>query len=357
MPSMLNHHQLIQLCEKVEQGHLLTHAEVLELVQLDEQQAPILFACADRIREREVGSDIHLRGLIEFSNICIRQCQYCGLYCKNKNVDRYRMKEDEIFETAELAKQLGYPSLVLQSGEDPYYNAKRLAPLIARIKNELNVAITLSAGEFTRDEYQLLHDAGVDRYLLRFETSDEQLYRKLHPDSKLADRLKCLDYLTETGYQVGTGCMVGLPGETPEIFADNLLLLKKYNVGMVGIGPFLSNPDTPLATAPNGTVLATLKAVAITRLLLPDTNIPATTALGTLDKIGREKALQAGANVIMPNVSPMRFRELYKLYPNKMCVTADQGRAAAITLVESLGRTVGTTKGHAPLRRNKTNAE
>lgn len=357
MPSTFSHYELLQLCDEVEHGHLLTNAEVLELVQLGEQQALVLFACADRIRQREVGDDIHLRGLIEFSNICIRQCQYCGLYCKNKNVDRYRMKEDEIYETAQLAKEMGYPSLVLQSGEDPYYNANRLASLIERIKNNLGVAITLSAGEFTRDEYQLLHDAGVDRYLLRFETSDEQLYRKLHPDSNLSDRLKCLDYLTETGYQVGTGFMVGLPGETAEIFANNLLLLKKYNVGMVGIGPFLANPDTPLCDAPNGTVLATLKAVAITRLLLPDTNIPATTALGTLDKTGREKALQAGANVIMPNVSPMRFRELYKLYPNKMCVTADQGRTAAITLVESLGRTVGTTKGHAPLRRKTHHAQ
>jgi biotin synthase len=348
--------QLIHLCEKAESGHILTQTELRALVQLDEQQSAILFACADRIRQREVGDDIHLRGLIEFSNICIRECQYCGLYCRNKNVDRYRMKEDEIVETAQMAKEMGYPSLVLQSGEDPYYNAKRLAQLIQRIKDNLGVAITLSAGEFTRNEYKMLHDAGVDRYLLRFETSDEQLYRKLHPDSNLSDRLKCLDYLTETGYQVGTGFMVGLPGETPEIFADNLLLLKKYNVGMVGIGPFLPNPDTPLSTAASGSVLGTLKAVALTRLLLPDTNIPATTALGTLDKAGREKALQAGANVIMPNVSPMHFRELYKLYPNKMCVTADQGRTASIALVESLGRTVGTTKGHAPLRRNKQNA-
>lgn len=357
MVNDLDNQQLQQLCTKVETGHILTHAELLQLVQLDEELAPILFACADHIRKREVGDDIHLRGLIEFSNICIRQCQYCGLFCRNKNVDRYRMKEDEILETARIAKEMGYPSLVLQSGEDPYYNANRLAPLIARIKNDLDVAITLSAGEFTRDEYLLLHDAGVDRYLLRFETSDENLYRKLHPDSTLTDRLKCLDYLTETGYQVGTGFMVGLPGETPQIFVNNLLLLKKYNVGMVGIGPFLSNPDTPLCDAASGTVLDTIKAVALTRLLLPDTNIPATTALGTLDKTGREKALQAGANVIMPNVSPMRFRELYKLYPNKMCITADQGRTAAITLVESLGRTVGITKGHAPLRRNETNAK
>lgn len=349
----LTDEELTQLCSKAELDSSLSFEELLYLVQLDEKQAPIVFAAADRVRKRMVGDAVHLRGLIEFSNICIRQCQYCGLHCRNNQVKRYRMKEDEIFATAELAKQMGYPSLVLQSGEDPFYNnhVERLANVIYRIKNELGVAITLSAGEFSKENYQRLKDAGVDRYLLRFETSDATLYRKLHPDSELEERLQCLQYLAETGYQVGTGFMVGLPDETPSIFANNLLLLKKLNVGMVGIGPFLPSQDTPLKDARSGTSLGTLIAVALTRLLLPDTNIPATTALGTLDKDGRIKALQAGANVMMPNVSPMEFRELYKLYPNKLCVTADQGRDTAIKLVESIGRVVSMTAGHAPSRK------
>lgn len=349
----LSDEELIQLCHRVEISSSLSFEELIYLVQLDERQAQILFATADRVRQRMVGDAVHLRGLIEFSNICIRQCQYCGLYCRNNQVKRYRMKEDEIFATAGHAVKMGYPSLVLQSGEDPFYNThiERLAGVISRIKNELKVAITLSAGEFSKADYQRLKDAGVDRYLLRFETSDAKLYRELHPDSQLDDRLQCLQYLAETGYQVGTGFMVGLPRETPEIFANNLLLLKKLNVGMVGIGPFLPNQDTPLKGEASGTSLGTLIAVALTRLLLPDTNIPATTALGTLDKDGRIKALQAGANVMMPNVSPMEFRELYKLYPNKLCVTADQGRDTAIKLVESIGRVVSFSAGHAPLRK------
>ena len=292
-----------------------------------------------------------MRGLIEFSNICIRKCQYCGLACYNKSIDRYRMKIDEIIDTAKAAEDLGYPSIVLQSGEDPYYNADRLSEVMQQIKSSTNLAITLSAGEYSYAEYQQLKTAGADRYLLRFETSDETLYRQLHPDSHLQERLLCLEHLDQAGFQVGTGFMVGLPGETPQIFANNLLLLKKYNAGMVGIGPFLSNQDTPMRVDHNGTVLGTLKAVALTRILIPNANIPATTALGTLDKLGREKALQAGANVIMPNVSPMKFRELYKLYPNKMCVTADQGRETAIKMVESIGRTVALDPGHAPQNR------
>lgn len=342
-----------EICHKATQTSQLSNAEILALVNAHNEDDQLIFATANQIRMNNVGSDIHLRGLIEFSNICIRECQYCGLYCRNKKIKRYRMPIDDIIATAESAHKIGYQSIVLQSGEDPFYNANRLAEVISKIKSKLDIAITLSAGEFTYDEYKTLKQAGVNRYLLRFETSDPQLYRQLHPDSQLDERLECLKYLKALDFEVGTGFMVGLPNETPQIFANNLELLQKLDVDMIGIGPFVANPDTPLKEASSGTVQNGLKAVAITRMLMPTANIPATTAMGTLDPQGREKALNAGANVIMPNVSPMKFRELYQLYPGKMCITSDQGRIIAEQMIKDIGRTVAQTQGHSLKFRSK----
>lgn len=344
---------ITEVCQKALTTSQLNMDEILTLVQANEIDNQQIFATADKIRLDNVGNDVHLRGLIEFSNICIRECQYCGLYCRNKKIKRYRMPIDDIIATAESAYKIGYKSIVLQSGEDPFYNANRIAEVIQKIKDKLDIAITLSAGEFSFNEYQMLKQAGVNRYLLRFETSDSKLYRELHPDSHLEDRLECLNYLSELKFEVGTGFMVGLPNETPQIFANNLSLLQKLDVDMIGIGPFVANPDTPLKNASSGTVQNGLKAVSITRILIPTANIPATTALGTLDPHGREKALKAGANVIMPNVSPMKFRELYQLYPGKMCITSDQGRLVAEKMIKDIGRTVAQTQGHSFKFRSK----
>lgn len=337
------------ICEKaLTDGHL-SKEEIITLLNCPEDHSDIIFQTADAVRKNEMGDEVHLRGLIEFSNYCKKNCEYCGIRGKNKNIDRYRLTKEQIIQTAKNAEGLGYRSVVMQSGEDPYFTAEMIADLITCIKKETDLAITLSAGEFTYEEYKLMKEAGADRYLLRFETSSEELYKKLHPDSDFKERIHCLRMLEELGYQVGTGFMVGLPGETPEIMADNLLLLQQLDVDMAGIGPFLPNPDTSLAGAAGGNLVNSLKAVAIARLLLRNAHIPATTAMGSLDPKGREKALQAGANVVMPNVSPQEVREMYQLYPNKICLRDDPAhcRGCITGKIHSLGRTVSAEHGHS----------
>ncbi|MFZ5354340.1 MAG: [FeFe] hydrogenase H-cluster radical SAM maturase HydE [Bacillota bacterium] len=341
--------KISKLCDESIKGKLLNKEEILELLVCDEQSAAMVFAAADRVRQQEMGDDVHLRGLIEFSNYCKRNCEYCGLRRGNKNIERYRLETDEIIDTAINAEKLGYRSVVLQSGEDPYYTVEKICRVVEGIKAKTDLAVTLSCGEFSYDEYKLMKEAGADRYLIRFETSNKELYQKLHPDSVFEERLECLRNLRKLDYQVGSGFMVGLPGETHEIIADNLLLLKELDVDMAGIGPFIPNPDTGLAGESGGKLLDALKAVAIARLLLRNAHLPATTAMGSLDPKGREKALCAGANVVMPNVSPMRFRELYALYPNKICVTDDPGhcRNCITGKIKALGRSVSTEHGHS----------
>lgn len=324
-------------------------SDLLELINTDEEQAKIIFEEADKLREQEMGNEVHLRGLIEFSNYCSRECLYCGLRRDIKPLVRYRMSIDEIVDSAIKAETLGYRSVVLQSGEDPFYTAAQLSELVFRIKTSTSLAVTLSCGEFNYEDYKHIKAAGADRYLLRFETSDSGLYSFLHPDSKLEQRLECLQYLKDLDYQIGTGFMVGLPGETPETMAKNLMLLKEFDVDMAGIGPFIPNPQTPLSNEKGGTLLMSLKAVALARLILKNAHIPATTAMGSLDPQGRQKALKAGANVVMPNVTPMKYREMYQLYPNKICLTDDPGhcRNCITGIIHSLGRTVATDQGHS----------
>jgi biotin synthase len=344
-----NMQKVYAICEKALHSGNLSKEEIILLLQCPEEQSDIIFQTADAVRKKEVGDQVHLRGLIEFSNYCKKNCEYCGIRGKNKSIDRYRLSQEEILQTAIRAESLGYRSVVMQSGEDPFFTAEILADMISTIKSHTDLAITLSAGEFSYDEYKIIKEAGADRYLLRFETSSEELYQKLHPDSDFHQRIKCLHMLEELGYQVGSGFMVGLPGETPEILADNLLLLQKLDLDMAGIGPFLPNSDTNLAGAPGGTLINSLKAVAIARLLLRNAHIPATTAMGSLDPKGREKALQAGANVIMPNVTPEEFREMYQLYPNKICLRDDPAhcRKCITGKIQGLGRTVSTEHGHS----------
>jgi biotin synthase len=349
-----NYQKIQQLSQKAYSGAALDKSEIIELFSCPDEYSQLIFDAADKLRKEEVGDEVHLRGLIEFSNYCKRNCEYCGLRRDNKNLLRYRLEIAEIIETAKNAESLGYRSVVMQSGEDPYYTAERIARIVDGIKKCTDLAVTLSCGEFSFNEYKLMKDSGADRYLLRFETSDKALYKTLHPDSDFDERIQCLHFLKELDYQLGSGFMVGLPGETIETLADNLLLLKEFDFDMVGIGPFIPNPDTNLANQKGGLLSQALLAVALTRLTLRNAHIPATTAMGSLDPKGREKALNAGANVVMPNVSPMKFRELYALYPNKICITDDPGhcRNCITGKIHGLGRSVAKGHGHS-LKKNR----
>ncbi|MGM0419764.1 MAG: [FeFe] hydrogenase H-cluster radical SAM maturase HydE [Bacillota bacterium] len=278
-----------------------------------------IYQRADRLRKNIHGDKVHLRGLIEFSNFCRRSCYYCGLRKENRRIKRYRMKNKEIIAAAETALNLGYGTVVLQSGEDPYITKNMMTEIIKEIKVRTGLAVTLSLGERTKEEYVIWKEAGADRYLLRFETSDPDLYQNLHPYGSLSTRLKHLHWLKEIGYQVGSGSLVGLPGQSEKSLLADLDLYRSLELDMVGIGPYLVNPDTPLADKDNGSLDLTYKMIALTRIKLPYAHLPATTALGSLDRQGREKALQIGANVMMPNVTPKKYRSDYKLYPNKIC--------------------------------------
>ena len=341
--------EILEICGKAKNGAVLDKNDVIKLLEASDTDAQLIFETANKIREEQMGNEVHLRGLIEFSNYCKRICTYCGIRAGVQDLTRYRLSVDEIVKTAVNAEKLGYRSVVLQSGEDPFYTADVVAAFVDGIKRETDLAITLSIGEYSYQDYKLMKEAGADRFLLRFETSDRELYKKLHPDSDLDSRLECLKILGQLNFQVGTGFMVGLPGETTDIFANNLLLLREFNVDMAGIGPFIPNPKTPLSATAGGTLVNSLKAVALARILLRDAHIPATTAMGTLNPKGREMALNAGANVVMPNVTPMQYREMYQLYPDKICLTDDPGhcRNCITGKIHGLGRTVAKDHGHS----------
>ena len=311
----MDYHEWI---EKAEKTHQLDKSEIVALLKNEECQAD-LAAAADRVRAAFVGDDIHLRGLIEFSNICKQNCMYCGLRRDNKKVERYRLSKDEIVSFAQKAKAYGYKTVVMQSGEDMHFTTKHLTDILREVK-ALGLAITLSIGEKTSEEYNAYKEAGADRYLLRIETTDKALYEELNPGMSFENRMRCLRDLKELGYEVGTGCLIGLPNQTVESLADDILFFKSIDADMVGIGPFIPNGDTPLKDSAGGTFPMSLRFVAILRLLLPDINIPATTAMETLDRNARVIALQAGANVVMPNVTEGDYRRKYALYPGKICI-------------------------------------
>ncbi|GAV22775.1 [FeFe] hydrogenase H-cluster radical SAM maturase HydE [Carboxydothermus pertinax] len=300
-----------------------------------------LFALADSIRFREKGDKVYLRGIIEFSNHCRRNCLYCGLRRDNKKLSRYRMSPEEIIKRAKEIAALGIKTVVLQSGEDPYYRLKDLVELVSRIK-ELGVYVTLSIGELSTRAYRELKKAGADRYLLRHETANQKLYAALHPDGSFENRRRCLYVLKDLGYEVGAGNMVGLPGQTDDMLWEDLLFMEKLQPEMVGIGPFIPHPHTPLAKEKGGTLEQTLTMIALTRLTLPKANIPATTALGTIHPEGRELGLKAGANVVMPNMTPQPYRPLYQLYPGKICVNEDPDACLPCLKkrIEGIGRIV-----------------
>ena len=319
--------------------------DIIEILK-DDSNNDWLFSLADKTREEYVGDEVHLRGLIEFSNICKRQCKYCGLRCEDKFIDRYRISKENIISYAEHAVNMGYKTIVLQSGEDEYYNTDLMCEIIEGIK-KLGVALTLSIGEKTYEEYKAFKVAGADRYLIRIETTDKTLYNQMHPNMDFDNRVRCLEDLGRLGYEVGTGCLVGLPNQTIESLADDILFFKEINADMVGIGPFIPHPHTPLKDSATGSFTLALKVMALTRILLKDINIPATTAMETLNPNGRIIALQSGANVVMPNVTTTEYRAKYEIYPNKICINEnpDKCKGCISAKIQSIGRTVSTSFG------------
>ncbi|HWP96340.1 MAG TPA: [FeFe] hydrogenase H-cluster radical SAM maturase HydE [Syntrophomonadaceae bacterium] len=344
---------------KIAKGANLDKSDLMKLLSLEAPDSlQQLYDTANRIRKEQVGEEVHLRGLIEFSNYCRRNCFYCGLRRTNCLLSRYRMDLDEILDTVALAEALGYHTVVLQSGEDGYYTLERLTWLVKQIKQRHKVAITLSVGELPRHYYEELYDVGADRYLIRFETSNPDLYARLHPDSRFQHRMTILQWLKEIGYEVGSGIMIGLPGQTLEDLAGDILAFKDLDLDMIGVGPYISHPETPLGGERNGSVDMTLKVIALTRIVTKNTNIPATTALATLrPDDGREMALEAGANVLMPNVTPVKYRAMYELYPDKVCIEEGSNQCWNCTQrrIQSIGRQVGRGAGMSLNKLNRNN--
>ncbi len=335
-----------------------TVEEALELLRTPPEKRQALFDRADAVRKEHMGDDVYLRGIIEFSNICSNKCAYCGIRALNTKVNRYHMSADEILEVAKQMAGWQQGTIVLQSGEaDSPEENKWIGEVVKRLKKETNLAVTLSVGNRSKDVYKYWHECGAERYLLRFETSDPKLFADMHPDCTLEERLACLDALRETRYQVGGGFMIGVPGETLEILANNILLCRKYDFDMIGIGPFIPHPDTPFASKANAYKDDTdmfFVAVAVLRIFNPDAHIPATTAFDAVfpEHQGRNLVLQRGANIFMPNNTPQKYRGDYLLYPDKPCVDEDTGQCALCIQgrISLLGRKIGEGAGHSKKR-------
>ena len=331
-----------QLINKLEAESHLTKEEWITLIEnRSEESAKYLFEKARKWQHRYYGNQIYTRGLIEFTNYCKNDCYYCGIRRSNCNVERYRLTEEQIMECCQDGYALGFRTFVLQGGEDGWFTQERLEGIVRAIKESYaDCAVTLSLGERTKESYRRLFEAGADRYLLRHETADEAHYRSLHPpELSAAHRKRCLWDLKEIGYQTGTGFMVGSPGQTAAHLAEDMMFIRKLEPHMVGIGPFVPHHDTPFARESGGTVELTLYLIGLLRVMLPKLLLPATTALGTIDARGREKGVLAGANVVMPNLSPTSVRRKYELYDNKIC-TGDEAaecRSCLNRRMESIG--------------------
>jgi biotin synthase len=331
------------------------------LRETDDQALEQLWDAADGVRKKHVGDAVHLRGLIEASNYCVRKCTYCGLASENKEMVRYRMNADEILSCAEEAASYGYGTVVIQTGEDYGVKTQWLADIIKRVKSRLPLAVTLSMGERPFKDLEIWLNAGADRYLLRFETSDTELYKLIHPPlpNQTIDRFEILHQLKQLGYETGSGVMIGIPGQTYRTLANDIDTFRQYDMDMIGVGPYIPNPDTPLEkgglsfdVSPDdqvhNTEMMTYKVIALTRLVCPDANIPSTTALATINKkSGRELGLSRGANVVMPNLTPVEYRTKYDIYPGKACLneTAKQCQGCLSARIASIGRTIGTGYG------------
>ncbi len=341
------------LTEKLIRDHTLAREEYARLLEAsgDPEVRAGLSQEAVRLRKLYYGDKVFTRGLIEFTNYCKNNCYYCGIRCQNPHAKRYRLSREEILDCCENGYGLGFRTFVLQGGEDPFFTDEKVTEIIREIKTRYpDCALTLSIGERSFESYRRFREAGADRYLLRHETADEAHYRKLHPENlTLANRKRCLRDLKALGYQVGAGFMVGSPGQTSAELAEDLCFLEELQPEMVGIGPFIPHHETPFAEEEAGSVDLTLFLLSVIRILLPKVLLPATTALGTLDPRGREKGLLAGANVVMPNLSPVKNRKQYDLYDNKICTgeEAAECRDCLARRVESVGYRLVTERGDA----------
>ena len=309
-----------EIIERFAAEHDLTDGELKMILGTNEYDSE-LFAAADAERKKYYGKSVYLRGLIEFTSFCKNDCLYCGLRRSNTAAERYRLSKEQILECCRTGYDIGFRTFVLQGGEDPHYTDDILCDIVSEIRAGYpDCAITLSIGEKSRESYQRYYDAGANRFLLRHETADSGHYAKLHPSSMSSDnRRRCLFDLKEIGYQVGTGFMVGSPFQTAENIIADLRFMQTLLPDMIGIGPFISHKDTPFADEPCGTAELTLRLISVLRLMFPYALIPATTALGTIHPTGREQGLKAGANVVMPNLSPKDVRKKYAIYDNKIC--------------------------------------
>lgn len=343
-----------QLIDKLYQEQMLTKDELLSLVQIrSDDDYFYVSQKANQKKEEVFGKSVYIRGLIEFTNYCKNDCYYCGIRCSNKQVKRYRLSLEEILSSCEIGDNLGIQTYVLQGGEDPYFTDDKLVAIVKKIKNQYpEKAITLSIGERSLDSYQKLKNAGADRYLLRHETATDEHYQKLHPmNLSLANRKECLAHLKKIGFQTGAGFMVGSPYQTKEHLVNDLLFLKELNPQMIGIGPFIHHNETPFSNYPDGTVRQSILMVAITRLLLPYALIPSTTALASLDPNGRKTALLSGANVVMPNLTPLDERKNYLLYQNKIA-TGEETAESFHKLqeeIQSIGLKMDLSRGDYPI--------
>lgn len=338
------------LIDKLYSKQKLSHEELIFLIENStKKDCAYLSSLARDRRIQNYGHDVYVRGLIEFTNFCRCDCLYCGIRRSNKDAQRYRLTSTQILECAKLGYSLGFRTFVLQGGEDSYYTGARLANIVYEIKQKYpDCAVTLSAGEHPRETYELWKNAGADRYLLRHETANAEHYQKLHPKSQSYDmRLRCLYTLKELGFQTGCGFMVGSPYQTIENLADDLEFIRSFEPEMVGIGPFIAHHSTPFCNMPNGSAELTLMMLSIVRLMLPKVLLPSTTALGTIKDNGREAGILAGANVVMPNLSPTDVREKYLLYDNKIC-TGDEAAESLESLkrkIERIGYRIVVDRG------------
>jgi len=351
----------------------MDRTEVIEwLREEEESRLGELWALADHVRRESVGDEVHLRGLIEISNHCVRQCAYCGIRAGNQALERYRMSADEVLACAHVAVRRGYGTVVLQSGEDPGLTGECVEALVGRLKRETPLAVTLSLGERSLGDLRAWREAGADRYLLKFETSNRALYDALHPPlpRTVSDRVALLRALREMGYETGSGAMVGLPGQTLEDLANDIALFRELDLDMIGIGPFIPHPLTPLAPAANAepqtpnpeptdqvpnSELMGYKVVALTRMVCPLANIPSTTALAAVSgDASPQLGLERGANVVMPNLTPPEYRAQYDIYPSKgrtQAAADDQGDRLIREGIAAIGRKVGVGRGDSPRRR------
>lgn len=341
---------MINIIDKLSKKHNLSYDELYFLIKNSTKETSnYLFEKARLISNQSYGYDIYMRGLIELTNHCKNDCYYCGIRKSNRNAERYRLTKEQILECCNAGYKLGFRTFVLQGGEDFYYNDDIMTDIVSTIRTTYpDCAITLSLGEKKYNSYKMLHNAGADRYLLRHETANNDHYSKLHPSTlSIENRKKCLYNLKEIGYQVGCGFMVGSPFQTIGCIVEDLIFIKKLKPHMVGIGPFIPSKDTPFADKKAGTLQMTLIVLSIIRLMLPEVLLPATTALGTIHPKGRELGILAGANVVMPNLSPKDVRKKYMLYDNKIC-TKDEAAECRTCLqkrIENIGYKLVVSRG------------